>query len=339
MKDRINNLKESVGGLANSIMDKGMTSVMAFVDAFQQGDVTSDGFVGKVEEIGVKTRELAEGALTIFKQVWEFLQPSIEAVGNSFKENLLPALQKLWEAIQPILPVIGAILVGALWLVINAVNLLVKALSFVIEVIATVINWIVAWVKYQIDATKIVIDGVKDIMAWFGRIPENVSNMVNSVVNWFRSLPGKITDALSSLWGGVTGLFTRIGENISNTMSNAWNGLKSGAASAANWVIDKINGIIRGFNRIVGIIPGVGGNTVAEIPKFARGVTNFGGGLAYVHEGEVLANLPAGTDVIPKDEVGRMGGSGQQITQINHIYNQLDMDVALRDLGYRLALT
>lgn len=346
LKDKINGLKETVGGFANKTMEQAIRGVFAFSSAFvaADGDVTSTGFSGKMEELGFKIRELADGALVIFKQVWDFLQPSVEAVANSFKENLLPALQKLWEAIQPILPVIGAILVGALWLVINAVNILIKALSFVIEVIATVINWIVAWIKYQWEVSKIVIDVIKDIIAWFGRIPENVSNAVNGIVNWFKSLPGKIVDALSSLWGGVTGLFDRIGTNISNTMSNAWEGMKTGAKSAANWIIDKINGIIRGFNKVAGIVPGVSSNLIPEIPKFATGVSNFRGGLAYVHEGEVLANLPAGTDVIPRDQVNRaIGGgnnNGPMIGTINfEVHNDFDLDVALRQIGYKLAIT
>ncbi len=33
-------------------------------------------------------------------------------------------------------------------------------------------------------------------------------------------------------------------------------------------------------------------------PKFQKGVTDFQGGLAYVHQGELLVNLPKGTDVI-----------------------------------------
>jgi hypothetical protein len=48
-----------------------------------------------------------------------------------------------------------------------------------------------------------------------------------------------------------------------------------------------------------------------KIPGFASGVTNFSGGLAYVHQGEVLANLAPGTDVIPAHAVGK--GSSQPI--------------------------
>ena len=49
---------------------------------------------------------------------------------------------------------------------------------------------------------------------------------------------------------------------------------------------------------------------MGSIPGFSTGVSNFGGGLAYVHGGEVLANLAPGTDVIPKREVGRLGRGG-----------------------------
>lgn len=44
-----------------------------------------------------------------------------------------------------------------------------------------------------------------------------------------------------------------------------------------------------------------------KIPGFSSGVSNFGGGLAYVHAGEILANLPQGTDVIPAHAVQAMG--------------------------------
>lgn len=47
-----------------------------------------------------------------------------------------------------------------------------------------------------------------------------------------------------------------------------------------------------------------------KIPGFAKGVENFSGGLAYVHQGELLANLAPGTSVIPANVVNGMGGGG-----------------------------
>ena len=55
-----------------------------------------------------------------------------------------------------------------------------------------------------------------------------------------------------------------------------------------------------------------------KIPGFSSGVSNFGGGLAYVHAGEILANLPSGTDVIPAHAVQAMGSkaSAPQVLRI-----------------------
>lgn len=47
---------------------------------------------------------------------------------------------------------------------------------------------------------------------------------------------------------------------------------------------------------------------------FASGVTDFEGGLAYVHQGELLVNMPKGTDVIPKNKVDQMSGPSSNIT-------------------------
>ena len=44
-----------------------------------------------------------------------------------------------------------------------------------------------------------------------------------------------------------------------------------------------------------------------SIPKFNTGVENFGGGLSYVHQGEMLVNLANGTSVIPKHLVNSSG--------------------------------
>jgi len=59
-----------------------------------------------------------------------------------------------------------------------------------------------------------------------------------------------------------------------------------------------------------GLFSGLGSWLKGKIPGFASGVQNFGGGLAYVHAGEILANLPQGTDVIPAHAVQATGSKG-----------------------------
>ncbi len=51
-----------------------------------------------------------------------------------------------------------------------------------------------------------------------------------------------------------------------------------------------------------------------KIPGFAKGVTNFSGGLAIVGEdGPELVNLPAGSDVIPNNRIGQISQGSQNI--------------------------
>lgn len=49
--------------------------------------------------------------------------------------------------------------------------------------------------------------------------------------------------------------------------------------------------------------------TTPSLKRYASGVTNFEGGLAFVHAGEALVNMPRGTSVIPANQVSGGGGS------------------------------
>jgi hypothetical protein len=49
-------------------------------------------------------------------------------------------------------------------------------------------------------------------------------------------------------------------------------------------------------------------NAKPQVPSFASGVTNFSGGIAKVHGGEMLVNMARGTDVIPKASGGEVQG-------------------------------
>jgi hypothetical protein len=60
------------------------------------------------------------------------------------------------------------------------------------------------------------------------------------------------------------------------------------------------------------------GTAFSPIPGFAGGIENFAGGLAKVHGGEVLANLPPGTSVFPR-------GQGLGAT-VNNTFNLVDSE-------------
>src|SRR5205823_1313056 len=56
------------------------------------------------------------------------------------------------------------------------------------------------------------------------------------------------------------------------------------------------------YTEWVGTPGGVKPNPTHTNRSFASGVTNFAGGLAYVHQNELLVNMPRGTSVIPASQ-------------------------------------
>ena len=95
-----------------------------------------------------------------------------------------------------------------------------------------------------------------------------------------------------------------IAQALSTSIANAIiAGTASGAASgpAAAFVTPAL--IASTVGSVIGAF--------ASIPAFATGVNNFSGGTALVGElGPELVNLPRGSDVIPNNKLGDMGGSG-----------------------------
>lgn len=94
-------------------------------------------------------------------------------------------------------------------------------------------------------------------------------------------------------------------------MSQAWQAIQAG---------QQYQGMIEGQSYATPTIPDyrTPPPPADPIPWFASGVRDFRGGLAYVHQGEVLADLPPGIDVIKASDVRSMftGGDEGSITNV-----------------------
>jgi len=91
------------------------------------------------------------------------------------------------------------------------------------------------------------------------------------------------------------------------------------ATNEANAIL-KENSLFTTSSQLQRIAAGNTGGTIGAFsgPSFASGVENFEGGLARVHGGEVLANLPKGTSVFPK-------GAGMG-ANVSNVFNLVDTE-------------
>ena len=363
----IDNLAQKFGGWG-AVFDrvKGMfdTAVLGFkamVAAFNDPDVTSDGFVGKMEKAGVLLRQAWDGLKAAGVAVWnaikmaiDFLKPSFEALWNTIQNNLMPALQRIWDLIQPyIIPtlqvlgaILGGVVVAAIWIAVNALNIIIQVITWFINVIIEIVQRIVWFADMVVQYLTFVYNFWKTIFTAIYEVVKFVFQLIAvaiaTVVSVIMAIVQPIANALSApfrtawewikgVWQGVSGWFSGIFNGIGNAVSGIFNTLTSPFQKAFDFIKDipgKIVGAVGNIGQLLKDklgdwdIPGPLGKVRDVIPGFAKGVSNFGGGLAVVGErGPELVNLPRGADVVGNHQLAGIGGGGTT----NNIYGNIQL--------------
>lgn len=147
---------------------------------------------------------------------------------------------------------------------------------------------------------EVIKNSAKAVLTW-------ILNAIKSYINfWVNGFKGGI-NGVKSLWSGLKNFFMSAVNGWRNIFNKIGDAIRAPFKAAFNAVADFWNKTIGKMHfQAPDWVPGIGGKgfSMPKIPKLSTGIENFGGGLAYVHKGEVLANLPKGTDVIPKGKVG-----------------------------------
>lgn len=289
--------------------------------------------------VGIKLLVDAFGGLD---NIMKMLQPTLQLVGNIFNQYIKPALEDLWNTIQtqllPVLQefwdknqnwiipalqalaiVIGVVILGSIMIFIGILKMAVQAISWLGQGFTWVVEQIkigVGWIRERIDYMKNHFwESIGYIIGFFASLPAKIlfyigsaiSGAVNYImaIDWWGVLKG-LWNAWSRLEGFVR---TAIGNMINAAIHADW--YKIGA-SIANAIIGMMEGAINGA------ISGIPGMKGVKLPRFAKGVENFSGGLAVVGErGPELVNLPRGSDVIPNNKLGGSTGGGSTTININ----------------------
>jgi phage-related protein len=183
-----------------------------------------------------------------------------------------------------------------------------SAIGFIIGAVATLP------IKLPILAGKAIIGMVRAITS----------------VDWGKVWSG-LTNAASRAWDNIRALGSRVFNFFKGLR---WGDIFKGAAKGiANGIISLLEGAINGA------LSGIPGVPDIKIPRFEKGVRNFGGGLAVVGErGPELVSLPRGSNVHTAQETSRML-SAPTINVYNEIHNEVDYRNFLSDLGWRLRTT
>ncbi len=207
------------------------TGVRALGKAFADPDVTSSGFFGFMERIGVIARTVVDWFLRMATTIRGILGPAISSIQEAlrpaiaaFVEGLLPGLKTLWRMIRtqlwPILKalgiVIGVVLYAAIRYVLPIIlRLAGPILGFLIGTIAKVIGWVTTLVRWLARVGEAGIRLAIRLGHAFGRVVdaaramrERVGGIVEGILDFFRKLPGRISAAMRGLGKALIDRFT-----------------------------------------------------------------------------------------------------------------------------------
>lgn len=200
---------------------------------------------------------LVMGVIGFFKYLWDVL------VGHSIIPDMMNAIVK--------------------WF-----NFLLSAVKFIWNLLWTAIMW--AWnniakpiftgIKWVIDnvvipAFRILRDGGKAAFTALANgikwVWNNIIQPVWNGIKWF------IENVLLPIFERLKRGLKKIWDSIGNAVSSVWGGIVKGIKAAVNTVIDVVNTMIKGINKIGDVLPGIDFN-INLIPKLGDGGGGGGGG-------------------------------------------------------------
>jgi hypothetical protein len=315
---------------------KGATFML---DALQRGALDLKGFEDAATSAAGTVESTFEGTLDPadkMKVAFNNLKLVGADLGGTIQETLAPMIEKLvgwlqravdWfgsltdgqkktivivgglvAALGPLLMIIGSIATG-----IGALMPILGALGGAIGAISAPVLAVVAAVAALAAGVYLVIKNWDKIKAFFVNLWEGVKNAFGAAWEWIVDIFKKYSPyyLIYKNWDKVVGYFTGIKDkvvgafnNLKNGIVDVWQGIWNGIKGFVNKIIDVMNSLIKGMNKLKWDVPDwvplIGGKTwginIPLIPKLHTG-TDYFKPPAGMMEG--LAILKRGEQVIP----------------------------------------
>lgn len=237
------------------------------------------------------------------------IKPVFEWIGNTLSKLWNEHLKPLWEKLKP-----G---ITSIW----------ETIKTVWDAIANLIGGIIQFLSPIISA---ILEGI------------------GSVVEYISTYIGMIADVLSGIIDFIAGVFTgdweRAWNGVKEIFSSIWEGMKKLAKGAVNILIDIVNGIIKGLNKIhlpnweiLGSLAGKGIN-IPLIPRLEKGgvltsptVAMMGEYAGAYHNPEIVTPQNILRETIDASNGNLVSAFYQMCQQVIQAIDGVDMSVSIGD--------
>ena len=230
----------------------------------------------------------------IFQGIWIIIQAIWTVASSWFNNNVITPISNLFNFLKTLIQT--ALQVAKDFVVSTWQGVASWFSSTVIQPISNFFNMLKAGITSALSVAKnFVISTWQNVAGWFN------SNVISPVTNCFNIMKNGITSAFNYVWssikGGVTG---------------AMNYVISKIESGVNFVVNGINSLLRGFNKVVSIAAKVAGadwRGVSLVPKVHIPRLASGGifprgedGMAFINHNELVGKFSNGKNVVANNQ-------------------------------------
>lgn len=268
-----NNLKETLGRALLPIVDKVGLGIGALISAFKDGDVTSDGFVGVMERIGVVMRELVPK----IKEVALKIVDIVKAVVGFTQDNPAPVFAALGV-------VIGATLLPVIAALAASVIALLSPFVLVVAAIAALVGGVV-YAYQHFETFRNIVDSVVGFMtAKFGEVKAFVAEIWPQISEAIGHAINVAAAIIRSVLGAILGFWRIFGDDIMKVVGGVFTVIKTTIETVLNVIIGVIRVVLAVINgdwgRAWEALKGVGKAALEGVVSAFKGLVDIVSGLA-----------------------------------------------------------
>jgi len=269
----VDGIARAVQGGFLKALNYAQMALYAFMHAFREGDVTSDGFIGFVERLGVAVRPVGAALAQLAQAFTGRLLPALRAAGKALggqllsawskisaaaQGQLLPAFRQLGTALAPLVPYLrqfgvfllkaaGAAVIAGVSL---AAGMLVSLIRIATVIVGTVLPAVVKFIAILLGgllgALTAVVSGVTTVVTAIASFVAGVVNGMTGAADATSSGAARIGSVLASIGGFfvaafgavrsvVVGVFTAVWSFITTAVAGISNGIQVGLAGIAGF--------------------------------------------------------------------------------------------------------
>jgi len=217
LRNSIDDLQEQFGTVI-------IQAITPFVKALAEwatstaGQEFIQGLITAFQKFMEVTGQIIKTVLPLLIQAFNFLKPALQG----FLDSLVPmwqAFQRLWLAIQPLLPIIGVLLVAALYGVIVAFTLANQAVTFLINKFLDFVGFLATFGTAVAEKINYVRDNfgkvlTEDIPKFLGTLTGLFLAFIAKAIIFFVTLPFNLSKALWDNKGTILDIAGKVMDGI-----------------------------------------------------------------------------------------------------------------------------